>query len=332
MIHIAIVEPIHPNAIKIIEDNKNYSYEVIENVEENNLINKLKECDAIALRTASLTSKIINNCNKLKIVSRHGVGYDNVDVNALNNKDIPLTITIHANAITVAEHVIAMMFYLNKKLHLFDDSVRNNNYDKLRIINNNIITVNSELYKKNILIIGFGRIGKELSKRCQAFEMQILVFDPYIDDNTVVKHRAKKIDNLEEGISIADYISIHMPLNKETKNIINKDNLKKMKKESFIINTARGGIINEHDLSEALDNNIIAGAGIDVYSQEPPKPDNPLLNNSKVVLTPHTAALTKECWLRMGQETINNIINFFDNVLDQKVVVNTSSIKNKKYE
>ena len=327
MFHIAIVESIHAEAIKLIENETKFSYELIEDIEEGNLIKTLKNCDAISLRTASLTSKIINNCNNLKIVSRHGVGYDNVDLSTLNKRGVALTITIHANAVTVAEHVIAMMFYLNKKLHLFDPSVRNNQFNKLRMINNEIITVNTELYGKSILIVGFGRIGKELAKRCQAFGMQILVFDPYINEKTMIKYNAKKINGLDEGIVISDYISIHIPLNDETKNMINKINLKKMKKESCIINTSRGGIINESDLDEALNSNLIAGAGLDVFEEEPPNTNCPLLINPKVVLTPHSASLTKECWLRMGLETITNIINFFNGNLDKKAIVNNEYIK-----
>ena len=327
MFHIAIVESIHTEAIKLIENEKKFSYELIENIEEGNLINKLQNCDAIALRTASLTSKIINNCNNLKIVSRHGVGYDNVDLPTLNKRGIALTITVHGNAVTVAEHVIAMMFYLNKKLHLFDHSVRNNQFNKLRMINNKIIIVNTELYGKSILIVGFGRIGKELAKRCQAFGMQILVFDPYISEKTIIKYNAKKINVLDEGIVIADYVSIHIPLNDETKNIINKNNLKKMKKESYIINTSRGGIINENDLVETLNNDLIAGAGLDVFEKEPPNADCPLFSNPKVILTPHSASLTKECWLRMGLETITNIINFFSGNLDKKAIINNEYIK-----
>ena len=326
MFHIGIVESIHQNAIKIIENNDNYSFEIIEDIEENNLINKLKKCDAIALRTAKLTEKIINNCEKLKIVSRHGVGYDNVDIHSLNKKGIPLTITIHANAITVAEHVIAMMFYFNKKLHDFDKSVREDRWDQLRIIDRKIITINSELFNKNILILGFGRIGKELSKRCKAFGMKVFVYDPYIDKQVIEDYSLKKINTIEEGIALADYLSIHIPLSSETKNLIDNKILGKMKKNAFIINTARGGIINENDLNEALSNDVIAGAGIDVFSEEPPNVDNPLLKNPKVVLTPHTAALTEECWLRMGQETIRNIVDFFDNNLNKKVIVNRNAI------
>ena len=156
--------------------------------------------------------------------------------------------------------------------------------------------------------------------------MNVLIYDPYVDEETIASFKAKKINILDQGIPSADYLSINMPLTNETRNIINKKRLKNMKKEAFVINTARGGIINEHDLNEALNDNLIAGAGIDVYSEEPPKFDNPLLSNPKIVLTPHTAALTKECWLRMGKETITNIVDFFDDNLNKKVIVNRNSI------
>ena len=327
MYSIAIIESIHSDAIKFIENNKNFSYELFENTDEDYLTEKLQNYDAISLRTARLTSKMINNCKRLKIVSRHGVGYDSVDLDALNKKGIALTITFKANAVTVAEHALAMMFYLNKKLHLFDSSVRNNKFNELRTSNNKIITVTSELYKKNILIAGFGRIGKELAKRCQAFGMKILVFDPFIEDNVITKFNAEKINIIDEGLPVADYVSLHMPLTKETKYLIGKTQLKKMKKESYIINAARGGIINENDLVEALNNDWIAGAGLDVFEKEPPEPHNPLLNNPKVILTPHSAGLTKECWHRMGMDTITNIINFFEGNLDRNALVNKEFVK-----
>ena len=150
--------------------------------------------------------------------------------------------------------------------------------------------------------------------------MQVLVFDPYIDKKVFEDYNVKKINTIEETISNIDYLSIHMPLNSETKNLINKEILEKMKKNAFIINTARGGIINENDLHVALSNDVIAGAGIDVFSEEPPNVNNPLLKNKG---HPRVAPIL---WLRMGLETIKNIMNFFDNNLDQKVIVNNNSI------
>ena len=151
----------------------------------------------------------------------------------MNNRNIPLTITINANAVTVAEHVISMMFCFNKKIHLFDQSVRENEWDKLKIVNKQIITLNTELFKKTIFILGFGRIGKELAKRCLAFEMQVLVFDPYVTEKVMQDYDVKKINLIDEGISSADYLIIHMPLNDDTKNLININNLKKNEEKCF---------------------------------------------------------------------------------------------------
>tara|TARA_Y100000590_G_scaffold83520_1_gene93114 strand:- start:1506 stop:2489 length:984 start_codon:yes stop_codon:yes gene_type:complete len=325
LFHVAIIESINEKAIDSLSRNSKYSYEVIENFDENKSIDKLKDADAIAIRTGVLSEKAINQCKKLKIISRHGVGYDNIDLEAINKRNIPLTITINANALTVAEHVFAMMFYFNKNITKFDKSVRNNQWSKLIMDGTKIITINSELYNKSIFILGYGRIGKELASRCLAFKMNIYIYDPFINKDDLGQN-IKKIDELEDGFSIADYISIHIPLSEKTRNLINKKNLIKMKPNAFIINTSRGGIINEDDLNTALNDNIISGAGLDVFDEEPILHNHNLLNNSKVIMTPHIAAHTSECWERHGRETLKNITDYFDDNLDLNTVVNRDSI------
>jgi len=175
--------------------------------------------------------------------------------------------------------------------------------------------------KKNFLIMGFGRIGKALIKRCLGFEMNVYVYDPFVDKDTIEKLGGKKVDNLEEAVKTMDVISLHMPLTEKTENLINYDLLKTMKKNCIIINAARGGIIHEEDLNKALNEDLIFGAGIDVFKQEPPDNDNPLLKNDKVYLSPHTAAFTDECMTRMGVETIQNIIDYFDDTLEKSKIV-----------
>ena len=325
MFHVAIIESINEKAIDSLSKNPKYSYEVIENFDENKSIDKLRDADAIAIRTGILSEKVINQCHKLKIISRHGVGYDNIDLETINKRNIPLTITINANALTVAEHVFAMMFYFNKNINKFDQSVRNNQWSKLIMDGGKIITINTELYNKSILILGYGRIGKELASRCLAFKMNVYIYDPLIN-NDELDQNINKIDNLEEGLSIADYMSIHIPLSESTRNLINKTNLLKMKPNAFIINTSRGGIINEHDLNIALNDNIISGAGLDVFEKEPILHNHNLLNNPKVILTPHIAAHTSECWERHGRETLKNITDYFNDNLDLNAVVNRDSI------
>ena len=177
------------------------------------------------------------------------------------------------------------------------------------------------MWKKNFLIVGFGRIGQALIKRCLGFEMNVYVFDPFISKEKIELMGGKKIENLDEVVKSMDVISLHMPLTEKTKNLINYELLKTMKKNCIIINAARGGIINEIDLDKALNENLIFGAGIDVFEKEPPDNNNPLLKNEKVFLSPHTAAFTEECMIRMGIETVQNIIDFFENKIDQSKIV-----------
>ena len=178
-----------------------------------------------------------------------------------------------------------------------------------------------ELFKKEILIAGFGRIGKNLIKRCLGFEMKVFVYDPYVNKEIIESYGGKKVEDLNVAVKTIDFVSIHMPLNKETKNLIDINILKKMKKNTIIVNTARGGVINEIDLDKALKDKIIFGAGLDVFEKEPPDQSNPLLKNDRVLLSPHSSSFTKECKIRMGIETVQNIINFFENKIEKSMIV-----------
>ena len=151
--------------------------------------------------------------------------------------------------------------------------------------------------------------------------MKVKVYDPFVDEKLISSMGGLKVENFNEALTTADFLSIHMPLNEKTKNLINLQKMKEMKKSSVIINTARGGIVNEIDLDQALNDKFILAAGLDVFSSEPINLDNPLLKNKKVVLSPHTAALTNECKIRMGMETAQNLINFFEKKIDKNMIV-----------
>ena len=322
MIKVLIIQNIHNEGIKLLENNPKYSFEIIDSeemvqkIDESLLIDRIKECDAISVRTEKLSSKVINSCKKLKIISRHGVGYDNVDLEATKKNNITLSITANANAIAVSEHVLFMMLYLAKGGTMYDQSVKSGNFG-----NRNKLPKTIELWKKKILIAGFGRIGQNLIKRCLGFEMKVYVYDPYIEKSKIEKLGGKKVGKLSEELSDIDFISIHMPYNNDTKNLFNYQLFRKMKKSCILINAARGGIINEVDLDRALNENLIFGAGLDVFEKEPPDNTNPLLKNKKVFLSPHTAAFTEECMIRMGKETIQNIIDFFNKKLEKSKIV-----------
>jgi D-3-phosphoglycerate dehydrogenase len=307
---ILVIQPIHEEGINLLKDNSDFEYEVVDNVDTEFLKSKIKDCDGISIRTAKLSGDVIEAANNLKIISRHGVGYDNIDLEVSKKKDITLAITATANAVAVAEHVMFMILNISKRGSMYDDTVKSGKFNE-----RNKLPKTVELWNKNILIAGFGRIGQALIKRCLGFEMNVFVFDPFVSKEFIEKRGGTKVDNLSETSKDMDAMSLHIPLNDETKNIINYELLKSMKKNCIIINAARGGIVNEVDLDRALNENLIFGAGLDVFETEPPAENNPLLKNKKVFLSPHTAAFTEECMTRMGKETIQNIFDFFDGSL-----------------
>ena len=316
MYKVAIVEKIHQDGLDLLKKNPNFELELIEDISEENLIKVLPNFDACTLRVSKLSEKILINCKNLKVISRHGVGYDNIDLDYIKKNNITLLITATANAVAVAEHVIYMMLTISKSINQYDQEVRIGNFKK----NASSITT-FELFNKEILIVGFGRIGQNLIKKCKAFEMKVKVFDPFVHKENIEKFGGEKIENFDEGLKNCDYVSLHVPLTGKTKNLINYSKLKSMKKEAIVINTARGGIINENDLDKALKENIIFGAGLDVFEKEPIDKTNPLLSNQKVLLSPHSATFTNECKSRMSIETTKNIIDFFDNKIDKSMIV-----------
>jgi D-3-phosphoglycerate dehydrogenase len=308
---ILVIQPIHEEGINLLKDNSGFEYEVVDNIDTEFLKSKIKDCDGISIRTAKLSGDVIEAANNLKIISRHGVGYDNIDLEVSKKKDITLAITATANAVAVAEHVMFMILNISKRGSLYDETVKSGKFNE-----RNKLPKTVELWNKNILIAGFGRIGQALIKRCLGFEMNVFVFDPFVSKEFIEKRGGTKVDNLSKTSKDMDAMSLHIPLNDETKNIINYELLKSMKKNCIIINAARGGIVNEVDLDRALNENLIFGAGLDVFETEPPAENNPLLKNKKVFLSPHTAAFTEECMTRMGKETIQNIFDFFDGNLE----------------
>ena len=320
---IAIIGSIHQSGLNILKEN-NFDILEIVNLEINSLKKELEEVDGIVLRTAELKENVLSKCKNLKIIARHGVGYDNVDIKFLNKNNIALGITGTSNAVSVAEHVMTMFLYLTKKINISDSLVKKGDF-----IKKNTLPSFFELYNKNILILGFGRIGRELAKRCLSFDTKVYVFDPFIDNEIIKQHNCIPIESKEEGIRVADYISIHMPLNEKTKNFISYDEFKISKNNLILVNTARGGIINEEALFQALKNKSILGAGLDVFENEPPIKNHPLLSLNNILLTPHNAALTLECRTRMSIEACENIVYFLNKntKLNEKNIVNSNLIK-----
>ena len=313
---ILIIQEINQAGPKLLTDHPDYEFELIKDINDPTLKEKIIDCDGVSLRTGKLSGEIIAQGKKLKIISRHGVGFDNIHLDTCKKNNITIAITATANAVAVAEHVLFMLLSISKRKNMYDDCVKKGDFN-----DRNKLPKTIEIWGKNILIAGFGRIGQCLIKRCLGFEMNVFVYDPFVSAEKVKSLGGKKVENLKEAVKTMDAISLHIPLNNETKNMINLDLLKTMKKNCIIINAARGGIINENELNQALNEDLIFGAGLDVFEIEPPEKSNPLLKNDKVFLSPHTAAFTEECMIRMGKETIQNIIDFFDNKIEKSKIV-----------
>jgi D-3-phosphoglycerate dehydrogenase len=304
--------------IELLMNYKDFDCEIVTDLSRDNLLLKLPEFDGITLRRGKIDRKILNKCDKLKVIARHGVGYDSVDTECLKEKGITLLVAHNSTSTSPAEHIMFMIMNIYKGVGMFDTMVRGGDFVKAIHLN---IEQNFELLNKTILIAGFGRIGKKLIKKCLGFDMKVIVFDPYVDDEIIASFGGAKVATLDEGLKKADILSLSLPLNSETKNFITLKEMKLMKKNSIIINAARGGVVNEEDLNNALNNNIIAFAGIDVFEKEPPAITNPLIANKKVVLSPHAATFTKEGLESMAVETAQNIIDFFENKIENTKII-----------
>lgn len=272
---------------------RGYELKIARNVKKETLIEDIQDCDAMLTRSnATIDADVLDAGKKLKIVSKYGVGLNNIDVEHATSLGIQVTNTPEANANVVAEHVLAMMLTLSKKLMLMDRETRRGNFD----IRSKVYS--DDLERKVLGIVGLGRIGQLVAQKAfHGFDMKVVGYDPYIKGEL---SNIDLIDSLEQLLRESDFISLHLPLLPATKHIISTEQFEMMKDSAYLINASRGGTVDEAALAEAIRANKIAGAGIDVFEDEPPTNDNELFTLDKVVLTPHSAALSKDGSLRMA--------------------------------
>ena len=317
---VLVVQGLHEQGLKMLKNRTDIEFNVLMSDDENEILEAAKDVSGITVRTAKISSKIIEAANKLQVVSRHGVGYDSIDLVSLNNKKIPLTIAAHSNMISVSEQAMFFLLALSKNVFYYDDFTRKGDWT------NRWDVKAWDLAQKNILVIGFGRIGSNFVKRALAFDMNVYVYDPYVEKEKVKISGAIPVDNISENLQKMDAVTLHCPKNDETTDLFTKKEFDLMKKSSFIINCARGGILNEEDLYEALTNKKIAGAGLDVFDVEPTPSSNPLFKLNNVILSPHIAGVTVESTVRMATETVQNVLDVLDDKINQSVVVNNKEI------
>ncbi len=317
---VLVVQGLHEQGLQMLKNRTDIEFNVLMSDDENEILEAAKDVNGITVRTAKISSRIIKAANKLQVVSRHGVGYDSIDLESLNNKKIPLTIAAHSNMISVSEQAMFFLLALSKNVFYYDDFTRKGDWT------NRWDVKAWDLAKKNILVIGFGRIGSNFVKRALAFDMNVYVYDPYVEKEKVKISGAIPVDNIIENLPKMDAVTLHCPKNDETIDLFTKQEFDLMKKSSFIINCARGGILNETDLYEALTNKKIAGAGLDVFDDEPTPSSNPLFKLNNVILSPHIAGVTVESTIRMATETVQNVLDVLDDKINQSVVVNNKEI------
>ena len=281
----------------------------------NTLLQQHAPVHAVALGGTRFGEDELVSSQDMRVVTRIGVGFDAVDIPALNKRKIPLMTTGIANSPSVAECALFMMLALAKRSTELDTLVKQNRWRE------RVTTVPFDVLGKTVIVVGFGRIGTRTVRRCLAMEMNVLVYDPFKPAADISAAGAEPVADLDAALPRADFVSIHCPKSPETVGMFNAARLARLKPSAFLINTARGGIVDETALHAALTTGKLAGAGLDVFAQEPPPADNPLFKLSNVIVAPHMAGVTREAQDRMGLQTAKNILSAFDgNVIRENVI------------
>ncbi len=279
---------------------------VADNGDPRQYLEEMRDADALIVRIADCDKTVIENSPNLKVIGRTGVGYDSVDVEAAVRAGIPVVVTPGANNRSVAEHAVGMMFAISKNFVEGQNEMKAGNW-KIRDAKKAF-----ELLGKKVGFIGMGAIGKEAQKICRGIGMITAGYDPFLSREKIEELGCEYYSDYKEMLKDCDMISVHVPLLDSTRNMIGKEELASMKQTAVIINCSRGGIINEAALTDALNQGVIAGAGTDVFEEEPPSPDSPLLNAKNLLYSPHSAAQTRESVIRMAEMCIEGCLAVID--------------------
>lgn len=319
MTHILVAGRLHQAGVDLLKSASGITFKLIDEISLDSYAPHVGEADAILLRTQPLTAELVAKAPRLKIVSRHGVGYDAVDVKALSTRNIPLAIVGDVNSRAVAEHTLMLMLSAARRTVAHDHAARSDNWN----IRNTFET--AELDGRHLLLLGLGRIGRRVAQLAQAFGMSISAYDPFVTEDTMEKLGIAHAASIHQALPCADCVSLHVPLSPHGP-LIGAAELALMKPSAIIINAARGGLIDEMALDQTLREGRLAAAALDVLAEEPPSPDHPLLSNPRITISPHSAGLTAECAARMAISSVQNILDFFAGKLPPSLIVNAAEI------
>ena len=316
MPHVLVAGRIHQAGIAVLRAAPGFTFDLVDEVSLVSYAPKMPEADALLIRTQPLPASVIETAPRLKVVSRHGVGYDSVDAAALTARGIPLAVVGDVNSRAVAEHAFALMLALAKRVTAHDRATREGNWALRDAFSAR------EVGGRTLLLVGYGRIGRLVGDMARAFGMRVMAYDPFQDADAVRAKGAEPVADLAEGLAMADVVSLHVPKSGD-RAVIGTEELKLMRPDAFLINTGRGGLVDEDALADALEAGCLGGAGLDVFVAEPPVGHERLLRSERAILSPHIAGLTEECTIRMGEVAARNIVDFFDGRLDPNLVVNS---------
>ena len=313
---VLIVGRMPPAGIAVLKKRDDVDYEILADDSPKSLHAALKDVHAVTLGGTPFREAELQVAPNMMVVARLGVGFDAVEVPALNKRGVFLMTTGIANSVSVAEHAMYMLLASARLVKKYDRFVREGNWG------HRLTDMPADLSGKTILVVGMGRIGSRTVKRCVAFEMDTYVLDPNVPEAEVRKAGATKVADLKAILPKVDFVSVHCPKAPETLNMFNTETIGLMKPDAFLVNTARGGIVNEDALYAALTTGKLRGAGLDVLDREPPDPKNKLFGLENVIFSPHMAGVTKEANDRMGVTAVENILSVFDGHPNAAHVVN----------
>ncbi len=298
---VLISDSLSPRAKEVFQS-RNIEVHQKTNLSEDDLIEEISSYDALAIRSSTKVNKaVLDAAKKLKIIGRAGIGVDNIDVKYASEKGVIVMNTPFGNSITTAEHAIALMFALARNIPQANESTHDGKWEKSKFMG-------TELYGKTLGLIGCGRIGSIVANRAIGLKIKVVAYDPFLSDSSAKEIGVRKVD-FDELLNISDFVSLHTPLTDSTKDIINKDSLKKMKPGVNIINCARGGLINEKDLLASIENNIVSGVALDVFAIEPAY-KNILFGMENVIVTPHLGASTQEAQENVSLQVAEQISDY----------------------
>jgi D-3-phosphoglycerate dehydrogenase len=310
---ILIVQPIHERGMQVFDES--FDVRVASDPSEATVIKEIKGVEGVVVRMAPFTRKIIEAADALKVIGRHGVGVDTIDVQAATEKGIVVTNTPNANATSVAEHTLTAIGALAKRVVVYDHAIRHDRWE----LRNSYGAI--DLDGKTLGLVGVGRIGSMVARRAAAaYNMKAIAFDPYITAEKAQEMGVTLCASMDDIFRQADVVSLHTPLTPETRRLVNAARLRLMKPTAFLVNFSRGEVIDEQALYDALKTGVIAGAAIDVYDPEPPLNSNPLFELDNILLSPHSAALTGECVIRMATGAAEGVVDVLTGRRPQFVV------------